>query len=172
MQGWRDGWVAAPGSEAPRLWDLETLALTLTQPLSGNEWVHLLPGAERSWFLYQFTDAQPSVPSECCGYWLDFHHVRHVTIQLSLVCLSPSCPKLVPLLLGGRISVLIHISEMHPFITAGCPGKEESPLPSRGEKIGCPHRVLPSLNLCSADHRLGQDEIKMLWETLCNTPLF
>lgn len=57
---------------------------------------------------------------------------------------------------------------MNPFIMAGCPGMEKCPLPSHGEKIGCPHRVLPSLNLCSADHRLGQDGMKLLWEILCD----
>lgn len=104
------------------------------------------------------SSAQPSVPSEVCGYWLDFHSIPY--------CL----PSLLPALnwcpaVGWGISVLGHISEMCPFSTAGYPGREKAPFPALWRENWLPHRVLPSLNFCPTGHGLGQDGIKLFWET-------
>lgn len=97
--------------------------------------------------------------------------LRNVTIQLSLISLSLSCPKLLSCY-GRGCLCFNSVSEMHSFITAKCPGKEKSPLPSRGEKIGCPHRVLPSWTFVLQTTDLGKMELNCIGKIYGTHPPF
>lgn len=74
----------------------------------------------------QFMDARPSVPSESCGYWLDFHRLGNFTFQLSIILSLFPALNWYPAI-AWEISVLAHFGEMHLFIFAGYAGKEKAP---------------------------------------------
>lgn len=117
----------------------------------------------------QFMDVRPSVPSESCGHWLDgFPSPRQFHLSTQYHPLSLSCSKLVPHYCVGDLC-FSPLWWDASFYFCWIRRKRESSFTLLERKLAA-SRLLPSLNLCSIGHKLGQDGIKLLWETLCNVP--